>query len=147
MGSKPRLQVDISARCACGAVTIALKGRVYSMFMCACEDCQKATGTGHATVAIADPAEVSISGKVRGFARQAASGATFTRYFCPSCGTPLYGGTDRAPDAMMLPVGFFAGQNDWFVPNQLIFERSHRGWDLIADHLPRHETYRNQGVI
>jgi hypothetical protein len=41
-----------------------------------------------------------------------------------------------------LGVGFFAGQNDWYEPNQLIFARSRQAWDLIADHLPQHETYR-----
>lgn len=44
----------------------------------------------------------------------------------------------------MVPVGFFAGQNDWFDPNQLIFARSRQTWDLVANHLPRHQAYREQ---
>jgi len=42
----------------------------------------------------------------------------------------------------MVAVGFFAGQNEWFAPSQLIFARSLQEWDVIADHLPRYETYR-----
>jgi hypothetical protein len=42
----------------------------------------------------------------------------------------------------MIPVGFFAGQNDWYEPNQLIFARSQQAWDLVADHLPKHARYR-----
>ncbi|MET3924918.1 hypothetical protein ABIE28_001027 [Devosia sp. 2618] len=42
----------------------------------------------------------------------------------------------------MFLVGFFAVQNDWYAPNQLIFARSHQAWDLIDDHLPQHDTYR-----
>ncbi len=42
----------------------------------------------------------------------------------------------------MLPIGLFAGNNDWFAPGQLIFARSHQEWDEIAAGLPRHEKYR-----
>ena len=139
--------VDISSACACGAVTISVRGRIHAMFLCACEDCQKATGTGHSAVAIADPADVSVSGETRSFDRPAASGATFSRHFCPTCGTPLFGRSSRAAGAIMLPVGFFSGQTEWFAPNHVIFARSHRGWDVVADHLPRHQTYRERGQL
>lgn len=46
----------------------------------------------------------------------------------------------------MFLVGFFAGENEWFTPNQLIFARSQQGWDFVADHLPRHQTYREGGT-
>ncbi|MHB1102171.1 MAG: GFA family protein [Devosia sp.] len=137
-------RVDLKARCACGAVSVAVNGPISSMFMCSCVDCQKATGTGHSTVAIADPADVEIAGPIKSFARPADSGATFTRSFCPECGTPLYGKSSRAPDAIMLPVGLFGAEAQWFAPNQLIFSRSHREWDEIAAALPRHQTYRNR---
>ena len=40
-------------------------------------------------------------------------------------------------------IGFFGPQAGWFNPSQLIFARSHRDWDVIADHLPRHARYRD----
>ena len=144
MEKRAKVRVELESRCACGAVSVGVNGPIYSMFMCSCEDCQKASGTGHATVAIADPADVTIVGAIKSFARPAASGATFTRYFCPECGTPLYGKSSRAPDAIMLPVGLFGADAQWFVPNQLIFARSHREWDRIAEELPRHATYRER---
>lgn len=148
MVSRTRPEVDLSASCACGAVTVAFRGRVLSMFMCSCEDCQRATGTGHSTVALASAGDVTVSGEARGFARPSDSGATFTRHFCPACGTPLYGKSSRAPRLVMLPVGLFGAANaGWFVPNQLIFARSHREWDLVAAELPRHATYREGGNI
>ena len=144
MANPNRPVLDLMARCACGAVSVVLKGPIYSMLICACEDCQKATGTGHSTIAIANPADVIVTGETRGFERIAASGATFTRHFCPACGTPIYGRSSRSERSIMLPVGLFAGQNDWFAPTQMIFARTMRGWDVIADHLPRHNTYREQ---
>lgn len=134
--------VDLTAHCACGAVTLAVAGRIRSMFMCSCEDCQRATGTGHSSVALAATGDVTVTGATASFARPAHSGATLTRWFCPRCGTPLYAQSSRATALFMLPVGLFGADAAWFVPNQLIFARSHRDWDLVADDLPRHATYR-----
>lgn len=139
--------VEASAQCACGGVRIALKGRVLSMFLCSCEDCQRASGAGHAAIVLARPSDVTIAGETRSFARPANSGAIMTRSFCPQCGTPIVGHSSRAPDVLMLPVGLFGGAAaDWYQPNQLIFARSHREWDEVAAALPRHETYRDRGA-
>lgn len=143
MATREKPEIDLTARCACGAVTLAVHGRIRSMFMCSCEDCQRSTGTGHATVALARPADVTITGPTASFARTAHSGASLTRWFCPTCGTPLYARSSRAPDLIMLPVGLFGTEANWFSPNQLIFARSHHEWDALPDGLPRHDTYRD----
>jgi hypothetical protein len=142
MTSPSRPTIDVRANCACGAVELAVSGTVVSMLLCSCLDCQKASGTGHSTVALVPAGSLTISGTPKSFSRPSDSGATFTRHFCPDCGTPLYGQSSRAPDIRMLPVGFFAGDNDWFAPGQLIFARSKQAWDLFADHLPQHDRYR-----
>ncbi len=147
MENRPRPRVDLTASCACGRVSVAFSGKVLAMFMCSCADCQMATGTGHSTVILASPADVTVSGESKSFARPADSGATFTRSFCPECGTPLFGVSSRAPHAIMLPAGLFAGANDWYLPNQLIFARSHRDWDLMPAGLPQHDTYRVKGEL
>jgi hypothetical protein len=142
MDQPSRPTVDVAARCACGAVSVRLAGRVLSMFMCACEDCQRSTGAGHSAFILARADDVTIEGDVRAFASVADSGATFTRHFCPSCGTPIYGQSSRATATMALPVGLFGGKAPWYVPNQLIFARSHRDWDTLPPGLPQHATYR-----
>jgi hypothetical protein len=121
---------------------MAILGPVGSMFMCACLHCQQATGTGHSTVALVSEQRLTVSGTTARFSRPSASSASFTRHFCATCGTPLYGQSSRAPAVRLVAAGFFAGNNQWFEPNQLIFARTQQDWDAIADHLPRHETYR-----
>jgi hypothetical protein len=139
--------VDLSARCACGAVGLKFAGKVLSMFMCSCDNCQKATGAGHSAILLARPADVSTTGELRSFARPSDSGATLTRSFCPQCGTPIMAGSSRAPDVLMLPIGLFgAAAADWYRPSQLIFSRTHREWDEIAADLPRQATYRDKRV-
>jgi hypothetical protein len=148
MERTPRPVIDVAAQCACGAVRLKFAGTVLSMFMCSCEDCQKATGAGHSAIVLARPTDVTLEGVTRSFSRLANSGATLTRTFCSQCGTPLSAQSSRAPDVVMLPVGLFgADAADWYRPNQLIFARSHRDWDEIAADLPRHETYRNKGAM
>jgi hypothetical protein len=122
---------------------MSVNGTVLSMIMCSCLDCQQATGTGHATIAIVSRDSLRVEGAVKSFAVIADSGATLTRSFCPECGTPLFGVSSRREDRVNLPVGFFAGHNDWFEPNQVIFGRSSRNWDSFPAHLPKHETYRS----
>jgi len=141
MSPLPRPDVDISARCACDAVAIGVRGQVLSMLICSCEACQKATGTGHSAIALVDRSAVTVTGETRPFSRPADSGATFTRHFCPVCGTPLHGYSSRAERLIALPVGLFGPQTDWFQPARLIFARSHRDWDWIVEGLPRHNTY------
>jgi hypothetical protein len=143
---RARPVVDITTQCACGAVTVHFAGPVLSMLLCACADCQKATGTGHAAVVLARAADVAIAGTLTEFARPADSGATLTRSFCPRCGTPVLARSSRAEGVAMLPAGLFGAETEWFAPSQLIFARSHRAWDEIAADLPRHQTYRDGGA-
>ena len=148
MDRKPRPIVDLVAPCACRAVSLHFKGKVLSMFMCSCEDCQRSTGAGHSAIVLARPSDVTVTGATRSFARPANSGATLTRHFCPQCGTPFHAQSSRAPEVLMLPVGLFgAAAAEWYVPNQLIFARSHRDWDLIDPSLPQHQTYRDGGAM
>lgn len=144
MASRLQPEIALSERCACGAVTVRVAGRVRSMFLCSCEDCQRATGTGHATVALISSDDLEVTGETRSFARPAHSGATLTRWFCPNCGTPLYAKSSRAEGLAMLPVGLFGPGAGWFSPSQLIFARSHHAWDVVDDPLPRHATYRDE---
>jgi hypothetical protein len=143
MENAPRPEIDLVARCACGGVSVHAKGIVRSMLLCACEDCQKATGTGHSAIIIMRAADVQVEGATASFASAAESGATLTRWFCHTCGTPLNGQSSRAETLVNLPAGLFgAATADWFVPSQLIFARSHRDWDALPDTLPQHATYR-----
>ncbi len=145
MDRKPRPTVDLAANCACGAVSVHFAGPVKSMFMCSCEDCQKASGGGHSAFVIARAGDVTIAGPLKSHERASNSGATFRRYFCPECGTPIYGQSSRGPEIVSIPVGLFGAQAAaWFEPNQLIFARSHRDWDTIAAELPRYQTYRGE---
>ncbi|MGV3575475.1 MAG: GFA family protein [Devosia sp.] len=142
MTSQAKIELNQSGRCDCGAIVLHVQGRVVSMFHCACENCQRAGGTGHSSAALFHTETLRTVGATKSYSRPAESGATFTRHFCPECGATIFAQSSRAPALRIVPIGIFAGANAWFKPNQLIFSRTHQIWDLVADHLPWHETYR-----
>ena len=136
--------VNADAHCACGSVAVAANGRVLSLLMCSCEDCQKATGSGHSAFALFRTTDVTVTGEASSFARPSNSGATFTRWFCPTCGTPLTGRSSRAETVTIVPVGLFGRAATWYRPGQLIFARSHHDWDAVDAALPQWQTYRDE---
>jgi len=134
--------LDLTARCACGRIELRLAGQVRAMFLCACRDCQTATGTGHSAAVAMATGDVTVTGQPASFDVTAASGATTARSFCPTCGTPILARSSRAPDLVLVPAGLLGDTDAWYVPNQLIFARSHLSWDEVSAALPRHDTYR-----
>lgn len=141
--SKPEMpNLDLTTTCDCGATTLSASGQAVSMFQCACSRCQKASGGGHSSVVLFPAPAVRVTGATKSYARSADSGAIFTRHFCPECGTTVYAESSRAPALRIIPAGLFAGHNDWYRPNQLIFAPQLPHWDEIEAHLPRYEAYR-----
>lgn len=82
-----------TGRCACGRVTLAIAGEPIQTRQCWCRQCQQ-IATGGPTHNAVFPAEaVVITGELAGNSYVAASGNTLTAWFCPSCGTQVFGQT------------------------------------------------------
>lgn len=141
MSNNQRPSLDLTASCACGDVKVSLSGKPITMLLCSCRDCQMATGTGHAALAVMRKSDVVLEGETRGFDKTANSGNRITRNFCPSCGTPIIGESTHFPELRMLPVGLF-GDTPWFAPGAVIFHRTHNHWDVLPENIPAYETYK-----
>lgn len=130
-----------TGRCTCGQAELAVTGRARAMFLCACTECQRETGSGHGAVILAPGEAVKISGELTSFTRPADSGADVTRHFCPVCGVTVYGTTSRRPGDVLFSPGIF-GKSDWFAPTQVIYARSALSWDSLPSEIPHHQTYK-----
>ena len=86
-----------TGRCLCGAVTFALRGQPVGTGQCHCKDCQRASGTGHMSLAFFKREEVEMKGDTRSFAVKADSGNINTRHFCPSAAEECLGKIQRDP--------------------------------------------------
>ena len=61
--------------CACGAVRYEIAAEPIRGFQCQCRDCQRDTGSGHASVMVFPRAAMSVTGPVTEDLRTADSGA------------------------------------------------------------------------
>ncbi len=81
--------------CQCGQVRITVTGDPMVGVNCHCLVCQGLSGAGHMFVLVYPAQSVEIEGKVSQFKYKADSGKMATRYFCPTCGSQLYGTSEQ----------------------------------------------------
>src|ERR1017187_3183572 len=80
----------IKGGCMCGAVTYEVSGDPMFVGHCACENCQKATGAGHSSIAAFPEPSLKARGELASFAAKGDSGQATTYQFCPKCGSRLF---------------------------------------------------------
>ena len=116
--------------CMCGAVRFEIVEPPEFSIVCACRQCQKITGTGHApAVAVAADA-VRLSGELRFYAQQADNGNTVQNGFCPKCGNPVLKKTSGHPGRLYFHVAALDDPSG-FKADFVVFEKSAQPWDNI----------------
>lgn len=97
------------AECRCGQLSATVGGEPIRISVCHCLACQRRTGSAFAAQARFDPADVTIEGESREWARIADSGNRIIYHFCPECGSTVwYQGGAGLPEAIAIPLGAFA---------------------------------------
>lgn len=124
--------------CRCGAIKLTISEKPKMMVQCHCLDCQNVTGTGHTSNAYFEEKDVSIEGEPRGYTVIADSGNEMTRYFCPSCGSRMYGFNSGRPGLISVEVGSLEDQS-WFSPQAILFASRRQDWDITSDGVPNFE--------
>lgn len=77
--------------CACGAIRYETTSEPIFQNHCQCRDCQKRSGTGHASfLTFPRRADVTITGDVKTWRVAGDSGNEKIHAFCPTCGAPVY---------------------------------------------------------
>jgi hypothetical protein len=132
------------ARCSCGALTLTLPERPRLVVACHCLDCQRRTGAPFGVGAFYPVEAVAISGALKEFARDGASGGKVHNAFCPHCGSTVYWKADSLPSLIAVAVGATADPN-FPPPVRSVFERSKHPWVHMdgADHFPQSSAARN----
>ncbi len=121
--------------CQCGAITYTLSAAPLWVGHCQCTNCQKFTGTGHATNMVAPKDALTVSGTAQTYSYDADSGNHMTRYFCPTCASPLYGQSSGSDSLVVIRVGSL--DNPGAVePQAVIYTESRCAWDRVDQDLP-----------
>ena len=127
----------ITGGCACGATRYEFSTEPVYMGNCHCRDCQRATGSAHATVvAVSVTAFTVTTGTPKFRDTTSDSCSQMRRGFCVECGSPLFVLNSSLPDVVIL----YAGNIDdpsWVRPSLDIFTASAQPWDYMDPAIPK----------
>ena len=122
--------------CSCGKVRYEIATAPIRGFQCQCRDCQRDTGSGHASVMVFPRAALEVRGIVTETLRTADSGEQKLKGFCGSCGSPLYNKPLSKPDMPGVYVGTLDDPSD-FKPELVMFASRGHAWDHLDPALPK----------
>ena len=128
-----------TGRCLCGDITFTIKTEPARMAQCHCEDCRRASGTGHMSLAFFPAEAVDIQGEFQEFASTADSGNINTRGFCPNCGSRLFGRNSARPGVIAVTAGV-VDDSSWFSPHAIVYNKDKPIWDKMADDVPKFDA-------
>lgn len=125
------MQPLLTGGCLCGAVRYEISAPITDLRACYCTHCQKASGA-HGTVgAIVPTAAFRITkGAPKHYADTADSGRTLKRYFCGSCGSPLYSERPAVPEMLVVRGGSLDDSSGMKIVAS-IWTKSARPWSYI----------------
>lgn len=120
--------------CLCVAVRYEITADPLHMYYCHCVTCQKATGTAFATnILVPADAFAVVAGRDRLGAFE--SSPDKRRYFCASCGSPIYS-HGAGPGFVSVRCGTLDG-DPAARPSLHYYVASKAAWDAIGDELPQ----------
>lgn len=99
------MSVHHQGGCRCGAVRYSTETAALDTKICHCRDCQYASGTAFSSIAYFPRAAVAFTGAMTGYAVKGSAGLTVTRFFCPTCGSPVYSELAEMPDVVFIKTG------------------------------------------
>ena len=125
-------------QCLCGNVKFTVSSAPIRMGQCHCDDCRKSTGTGHASNAFFNKENVKIEGKLSSYAAATDTGSVITRFFCPRCGSRLFGENNAAAKIIAVSAGVF-DDSSWFKANAIVYNKRKPEWDFMDESIPTFE--------
>ena len=95
----------LTGSCLCGSVSYVADGDIKLTMNCHCTSCQTLTGSVYGTNLFFAEGDLAISGELATYQHKSDSGNTMTRYFCPNCGTQIYGTNSGREGMVTLRAG------------------------------------------
>lgn len=127
----------VSGGCSCGALRYTSTAAPLVMVDCQCTDCQKDSGTGHASHVLFPRDAVTVTGEASFWDMTGDSGTIKTRAFCPICGSAVYG-TFAAQPGLFAVRASTLDDPTLYKPAFVTYHRSAQGWDHLDPALPVH---------
>ena len=120
-------EIERTATCACGGLSIRCRGEPLKMSLCHCLECQKRTGSAFGVAVFFDTDAVAATGERREYSRVGDSGQAVVHYFCPNCGSTVFWEPAFRPGRVAVALGAFADP-DFPAPTQAVYEHHRHAW-------------------
>ena len=117
-----------SGRCQCGDISFTFdKSKIISIHHCHCKDCQRATGSGKATILFIAKKYVDLKGKLKFYESKGSSGSHVRRGFCPNCGSGILSYAKEFSRIFYIKVGVL-DDSSWIKVDSNFFTKSASDW-------------------
>lgn len=126
--------MTISGGCLCQAVRYQADEQAGAGH-CQCTDCRKSSGSGHCSHMAVPEASFRLTGEMRFFDKQADSGNTISRGFCPTCGAPVYSKNSGMPGFAFVRASSL-DDPEVFKPTMAVYTSRGPSWDTLDPALP-----------
>jgi hypothetical protein len=105
---------------------------------CHCVDCQRATGSGKATIVFVPSASLEVFGEYRIYTVVGSDGSHVSRGFCPTCGSPIISYVAEQPDVRFIKAGSLDDAS-WVRTEASYWQVSAQPWDPVNVDIPSFE--------
>ncbi len=105
--------------------------------VCHCKNCQRQAGSAFSTIAGVPKAAITIQGQMTLYKdSDTDSGNTVERYFCGTCGSPIYSAVASQPDLLFLKTGTLDDTSS-FTPQFQVYCETKQNWVKLEDGVPQ----------
>jgi hypothetical protein len=108
-------------------VQYAVSGEPEAVGLCHCPDCQKQTASAYSINAVFPESAFTVIGPLRTYSRAGESGQKVHRFFCPECGSTVFGRADIMPGTVIVKCGTF-DDTSWIKPAFSLYCASAQSW-------------------
>lgn len=129
----------ITGNCLCGAITFEMANQFANFHLCHCVQCQKSTGSAHASNLFTRPDNITWHTGEELVARYDVPGRRISNVFCQACGSRIpY--LSLSGEVLVVPAGTLDGQPE-ISPSANIFWTERPGWYDDAIEAPHFSEY------
>ena len=109
--------------CLCGSVNYKSNSDPLVIQNCHCDQCRKATGSVYLTSLFIKEENFEITGEVNNYSHLSDAGNNMTKYFCPKCGSQVFGKNSGRPGIITIRAGT-VNEKDIIKPIRNLFLKS-----------------------
>ena len=129
------MSVKLKGGCLCGSVRYEADIEPQFSIQCCCRQCQKITGTGHASQFALPKMQVTFTGEPKIYRMSADSGNVVSSAFCSNCGNPMFKASSGYPDTLFFHAATLDDPS-LFQPQAVVWSKGKQPWDYLDPNLP-----------